>query len=154
MAVVLWCLSISFALADGSAAPRVAVVSDPNSKDLAALIVTELSSSTAVSLVERDDLAKIGDEAKVQQLAGSDAVSLGKLAGANGLLFLDQRADGGHVRFTAVNLGYALFDDPLPAGTDPAQEAKAIAHLVVTDAAKLTLDPAKAIPISVLNLRS
>jgi len=76
-----------------------------------------LSSNAAVALVERDDLAKIGDEAKVQQLAGNDATALGKLANADGLLFLDQRADGAHVRFTTVNLGYALFDDPVPSGT-------------------------------------
>jgi hypothetical protein len=134
-------------------AVRIAVVSDGEEKDLASLVMAELSSSPTVTLVERDDLAKIGDEATVQQLAGSDGTALCKLAGADGLIFLDRRADGPHVRFTAVNLGYALFDDPIPNGIDAAQEARAIAHLVVADAAKLKLDPAKAIPISVLNLR-
>lgn len=134
-------------------AVRIAVVSDGKEKDLASLVMAELSSSPTVTLLERDDLAKIGDEATVQQLAGSDGTALCKLAGADGLIFLDRRADGPHVRFTAVNLGYALFDDPIPNGIDAAQEARAIAHLVVADAAKLKLDPAKAIPISVLNLR-
>jgi len=150
---LIWMTLLLPAMAD-PAPVRVAVISDVDNRDLAALVTTELSSNPEISLVERDDLAKIGDEAKLQQLAGGDAVALGKLAGADGLLFLDQRTDGAHVRFTAVNLGYALFDDPVPAGTDPTQEAKAIAHLVVNDAAKLTLDPLKAIPISVLNLRA
>jgi curli biogenesis system outer membrane secretion channel CsgG len=135
-------------------AVRIAVVSDASEKDLAALVTTELSSSPSVTLLERDDLARIGDEAKVQQMAGSDATALGRLAGADGLVFLDQHPGGAHVRFTAVNLGYALFEDPIPMSIDAAQEARAIAHVVVADAAKLKLDPARAIPISVLNLRA
>jgi hypothetical protein len=134
-------------------AVRIAVVSDGEEKDLASLVMAELSSSPTVTLVERDDLAKIGDEAKVQQLASSDGAALGKLASADGLIFLDQRPDGAHVRFTAINLGYALFDDPIPSGINAALEARAIAHLVAADVKKLKLDPVKAIPISVLNLR-
>jgi hypothetical protein len=133
---------------------RVAIISDSGSRNLSELVTTELSSNVAMSLLERDDLAKIGDEAKVQQMASGDATALGKLANADGLLFLDQRADGAHVRFTAVNLGYALFDDPVPPGIDPQQEAKALAHLVANDAPKLKLDPSKAVPISLLNLRA
>jgi hypothetical protein len=142
------------ASAGSTSAARIAVVSDASEKDLASLVTTELSSGPSVTLIERDDLAKIGDEIKVQQMAGSDTVALGRLAGADGLVFLDKGPDGALVRFTAVNLGYALFDDPIPIGIDAAQQAKAIAHLVVADAAKLKLDPSRAIPISVLNLRA
>jgi hypothetical protein len=134
--------------------PRVAIVSDAGSKDLAVLETTELSSNPALTLVERDDLAKIGDEAKVQQMAGSDATALGKLLNADGILFLEQRADGPHVRLTAVNLGYALFDNQVPDEITPQQEAKALAHLIENDAAKLKLTSTQAIPISVLNLRA
>jgi hypothetical protein len=148
---LIWMALTSMLMADPA---RVAIISDSENRNLATLVTTELSSNTAVSLLERDDLAKIGEEAKVQQMASSDATALGRLANADGLLFLDQRADGTHVRFTAVNLGYALFDDPVPVGTDAQQEAKAIAHLVVGDAPKLKLDPAKAIPLSILNLRA
>jgi hypothetical protein len=133
---------------------RIAVIGDADEEDLAALITSELSSNQDISLVERDDLAKVGDELALQQLAGSDPVALGKLLGADGLLFLDKKLDESQVRFTAVNLGYALFDDPVPAGMDPTREAKVISHLVFDNATKLKLDPAKAIPISVLNLRS
>ncbi len=53
-----------FSRAAADPASRVAVVSDADDKDLAALVTTELSSSAGLVLLERDDLAKIGDEAK------------------------------------------------------------------------------------------
>lgn len=134
--------------------PRLAILSDADSKDFAALVTTELSSNPSLALVERDDMAKIGDEAKVQQMAGSDATALGKLLNADGILFLEKRADGPHVRLTAVNLGYALFDNQVPDEITPQQEAKALAHLIENDAAKLKLTSTQAIPISVLNLRA
>ncbi len=148
---LIWMALTTWMIADPV---RVAIISDSGSKDLSELVTAELSSNSTILLVERDDLAKIGDEAKVQQMAGSDATALGRLAKADGLLFFDQRTDGAHVRLTAVNLGYALLDDPVPVGTNPQEEAKAIAHLLVVDAAKLKLDPARAIPLSILNLRA
>ena len=50
---------------------RVAVIGTPETADLAALIVTELSSNPTITLVERDDLEKVGDESKLQRLAGA-----------------------------------------------------------------------------------
>jgi hypothetical protein len=133
---------------------RVAVISTADTADLAALVITELSGNPEISLVERDDLAKIGDELKLQQLAGSDAVAFGRLVGADGLLFLNKGADGIQIRFTAVGLGYALFDDQATPETDLPQLAKSLAHRVAGYAPQLKLDPAHAIPISVLNLRA
>jgi hypothetical protein len=151
------CWSVWFhAIADGNtpAPPRLAVISDAGTKDLASLLTAEVSSSEALTLIDRDSIAKIGDEAKVQQMAGADATALGKLLAADGLLFLEQRPDGMHVRLTAVNIGYALFDEPVPAGPDSRQEAKALAHLLEIDAPKLKLDATHGVPISVLNLRA
>ncbi len=133
---------------------RVAVISDEASRNLAALVTAELSSNHEIHVLERDDLAKAGDERKLQQLAGNDTISLGKLVGADGLLFLDNEPNGPHLRFTAVSLGYALFDDRTVSATDPAQLAKSLAHRVNGYASKLKLDPAKAIPLSILNLRA
>ena len=73
---------------------RLAVISTADTADLAALVTTELSSNPDISLLERDDLSKIGDEAKLQQMAGSDAVGLGKLIGADGLLFMSKGPKG------------------------------------------------------------
>jgi hypothetical protein len=150
-------IAFAFVSSGAAAAPpsvRVAIVSDANEKDLAVLVTTELSANTAVTLVERDDLAKAGDELKLQQLAGSDAVALGKLIGADGLLFIGKGPNGLQVRLTAVGLGYALFDDQIESSVDLSQEAKALAHRVEGYAPKLKLSPAQAIPISVLNLRA
>src|SRR5471032_3335071 len=87
--VLIWMAVTAWVMAD-PASVRVAVISDADNQNLAALVTTELSSSPDISLVERDDLAKIGDELKLQQLAGGDAVALGRLVGADGLLFLNK----------------------------------------------------------------
>jgi hypothetical protein len=135
-------------------AVHIAVVSDADDKDLAALVISELSGNLEFNLLERDDLAKIGDEAKVEQLAGSDAVALGRLAGADGLLFLQHASDGVHARFTATGLGFVLFD--LQFGTDIHlnELAKVLANQVISLAPKLKLSPGEAIPVSILNLRA
>jgi hypothetical protein len=156
----LICVFLLILLVTGSAGTawgnpvRIAVVSDDNDRDLAALVSTELSGRPDIELLERDDLAKVGDEKKVQQLAGGDAIALGKLVGADGLIFIAKSANGLEVRFTAVGLGYALFDDRLQAGVDLPAQAKAIAHRVADYAPKLKLSPTQAIPISILNLRA
>jgi hypothetical protein len=133
---------------------NIAVVDTPETADLGALVTTELSPDPRVHLLERDDLAKVGNEEKVQQLAGGDAISLGKLLGADGLIFIAKSANGVEVRFTAVGLGYALFDDEVQAGADLPAQAKAIAHRVADYASKLRLDPVKTVPLSVINLRA
>jgi hypothetical protein len=133
---------------------RIAVVSDEADANLAALVTTELSSRKDMTLLERDDLAKLGDEVKVQQLAGSDPVALGKLAGADGLLFLDHCDDAIGARFTAVGLGYSVFDDQIPSSEKLSELAKELAHRVAAYATKLRLPVGKAIPLSVLNLRA
>ena len=141
-------------LARGDTASRIAVIGDVDNQNLAALVTTELSGHPEILLVERNDLARVGDELKLQQLAGSAAVALGKLVNANGLVFISKGAKGSKVRFTAVRLGYALFDDPAPVDFALPQEAKSIAHRVSDYVPKLNLDPIRAIPLSVLNLRA
>jgi hypothetical protein len=90
MPALLWMTLILSAMAD-PAPTRVAVISDPDNQNLAALLTSELSSNPGIALVERNDLAKAGDELKLQQLAASDAVALGRLIGADGLIFYWQR---------------------------------------------------------------
>jgi hypothetical protein len=148
-----WMTMLSSAVADPASA-RVAVISDADNQNLAALVTTELSSRSDISLVERDDLAKVGDELKLQQLAGSDAVGLGKLVGAEGLLFLDKSGENLRVRFTAVGLGFVLFDLQIPPGLSQDVLAKSLSDRVAMFISKLRLSPTKAIPLSLLNLRS
>ena len=139
-------------LPSGSA--HLAVVNSTETADLAGLVLTELSVNPDIRLIERSDLARIGDELRLQQLAGGDAVALGRLIGADGLLYLDKGPNGIQARFTAVGLGYALFDDQIGSDTDLPQLAKSIAHRIASYVPKLHLDPGKAIPLSVLNLRA
>jgi hypothetical protein len=151
LALVLW--NTGSIMAE-TPALRLAVIGDADGKDFASLLTSELSSYPDISLIERDDLAKIGDELKLEQLAGTDAVALGKLIGADGLIFLSKGPAGLQVRLTAVGLGYALFDDQVGSPVDLTQEARALAHRVEGYAPKLKLSPAQVIPISVLNLRA
>ena len=151
---IVWIVLPAWAFAEEPSGVRLAVISDGDNQALAALLMTELSGSPGISLVERDDLAKVGNELKLQQMAGSNAVALGKLVGADGLIFINQAPDGFQVRFTAVGLGYALFEDQIASGTEIKQLAKSMAHRVTAYGPKLKLDPAKAIPISVLNLHA
>ena len=81
LCALLWVQLASWVRADPGAV-RIAVIADAADQDLAALVTTELSSNSDIALVERDDLAKVGDELKLQQLAGSDGVALGKLVGS------------------------------------------------------------------------
>ena len=146
--------SLLLGVAQGDPVPvRVAVISDADDKDLAALITAELSGNPDIALVERDDLAKVGDEAKVQQLASSEATALGKLIRADGLLFLGREGDIIHARLTAVGLGYALFDLQIAAGVDQGETVKSISHRIGQVTPKLRLAATQAIPISILNLR-
>ena len=141
---------------DVSSIPHVAVVADADSGDLASIIAADLSSTPALALIEREDMAKIGNELKLQQLASENAVNLGRMLGADGLLFVQKQPTGFQVRLTAVGLGYAVFDDPIIAGasTDLPHLAQLIAERVVDYAPKLKLKPASAVPISVLDIRS
>lgn len=75
--ISLVCMTVA-AMAE---APRIAIISRADVSDLSALIVTELTNDPHIALVERDELAKAGDEPKQQTLARSDASALGKLIG-------------------------------------------------------------------------
>jgi hypothetical protein len=132
---------------------RLAVIGNSDAADLATLMTAQLSEKSGIVLVERNDLSAIGDEAKIEQMAGTDPAALGKLLHADGLVFLDKEGDHGRARLTAVGLGYVVFDWQLPTSPDPTASMRALADHVLAVAPKLLLPPGKAIPISLLNLR-
>ncbi len=133
---------------------RLAVISSADTADLAALVTTELSNNPDIILVDRDALSKVGDELKIQTMAGSDASALGKLLNADGLLILEKQGDTIHARLTAVGLGYSVFDLQIAPGLDANELSKSLSHRAVQFAPKLKLTSTQAIPISILNLRS
>ncbi|MCE0497333.1 MAG: hypothetical protein LV481_05230 [Methylacidiphilales bacterium] len=136
--------------------PHVAVITDTGSGDLASVIVADLTSNPNLVLIERSEMTKIGDELKLQQLAGDNAVDLGKLLNADGLLYVKKQQTGFQVRLTAVGLGYVVFDDLLTAdaNTDLPHLAQLIAQRITDYAPKLKLKPDAAVPISALNIRA
>lgn len=149
-------LAISFPILSRAAkdAPTVAIVPSPDTAALSALLTDELSKRPEVRLLEREALAKIGDERTLRKMAGEDAASLGRLLGAEGLLLLDKDAQGLRCRFTAVGLGQALFDGQIEPGADPASLAKILAGRIAGYAPKLRLDPGSTVALSILNLRA
>jgi hypothetical protein len=138
------------------ASARVAVIGDSGSANLADLVVADLANEPSINLLERQDMMKVGDELHLQQLAGDNAASLGRMLNADGLLFIRKQPAGFQVRLTAVGLAYAVFDDTLAAQADPdlPHLAKEIARRIVDFAPKLQLKPDAAVPISVLNIRA
>ncbi|HEY0257298.1 MAG TPA: hypothetical protein VGC39_07640, partial [Candidatus Methylacidiphilales bacterium] len=150
---LIWMMLVACALAD-PASVRVALISDADGQDLAALVTTELSNRPTINLLERDDLAKVGDEIKLRQLAGSDAAGLGKLLGADGLVFLNKAPDGIHARLTSTALGVVLFNLQWKPDLNSVELAKLLANQIVSLAPKLEVPPEKAVLISVLNLRA
>ena len=154
--VILWSMVAGLATGAGPAPtpPRIAIISGSDASDLATLLTAELSQNKDLQLLERNDLTKVGDEIQLQRLAGNDAVSLGKLVGADGLIFITKSPDGFQARFTATGLGYALFDDRFESATDLPHLTELIGQRVSDYAPKLKLRPEEAVPISILNLRS
>src|ERR1019366_5099246 len=73
---------------------------------------------------------------------------------AYGLLFLYKNGENLKVRFTAVGLGFVLFDLQIPPGLSPDVLAKSLSDRVALFISKLKLSPDKAIPLSLLNFRS
>ena len=156
------CIGLAFAgmplpaPAEGASC-RVAVIAAAGADDLAALVTAGLSSAPGIALVERDDLAKIGDEQAVREMAAGKPADLGRLLRADGLLFLRPGKPGSReteARFTAVGLGWVLFDVALDSRGDPAQLADLLGGRVAALGPKLKLSPADATALSVLSLKA
>ena len=74
--------------------------------------------------------------------------------GADGLLFLKKTPAGINVRFTAVGLGFILFDLSITRGQGPEAVAHSLSERVALFVPKLKLPPDKAVPLSLVYLRS
>jgi len=88
--------------------PTVGLANLSTNKALGDLLFDALTRCEAFRLVERDQMARILEE---QSLSGTqDAVHLGKMVGADGLIVLNDEADMLHVRFVETDRGVRLFD--------------------------------------------
>ncbi|HEY8965982.1 MAG TPA: hypothetical protein VIM58_06040 [Candidatus Methylacidiphilales bacterium] len=158
-AFLFLCASIAFG-ADASSAStvRIAVIGDATTADLSALLTADLAKQPGLVLVEREALAKIGDERALREMAAKDGAALGRLLAADGLLFLSKDDTGCEARFTAVRLGLVLFDlaiDPkAQAPSELKQVAENLGGRIAGLVPKLGLQLGEAVPISLLGLHS
>lgn len=148
--LLLFLLLLSLSVRGGETATRLAILSDTGAEDLAALMSTHLPQ---ITLLERDELARIGDEQRLRELARSDSRTLGQMAGSDGLLFLSREKGEYRARLTAVHLGFTLFDVAFAPEAPLEEIARRLRIHLETLRTKLTLTVSKALPLTVLNLR-
>jgi hypothetical protein len=126
-----------------TAGPRVAIVTTPETTDLAAALATELAGHPNLAVVPASGAAQAGTPPTTAPSVGAD-----------GLVFLSKDSSAIHVRFTAVGTGSVVFD----LQPDPTLPVSQIAHTsalrVADDAAKLRRDRKPSITVSVLNLHA
>ncbi|HEY8241578.1 MAG TPA: hypothetical protein VIH35_09030 [Kiritimatiellia bacterium] len=110
------------ALAMGPAGPAraaesntltLAIVDLTTNKTCGDLLFDALAQRSDIRLVEREQMARILQEQALS--AAGDAVKLGKLVGAEGLIFLEDEADLIHIRLVETARGVRLFDGVSPA---------------------------------------
>jgi len=87
----------------------LAIVDLETNKVCGDLLFDALAKRTDIRLVEREQMARILSEQDLSALS-SDAVKVGKMVGADGLIFLEDEADLLHVRLTETARGVRLFD--------------------------------------------
>ncbi len=162
-----WLLTLSFlgflahaALADPSASPtRLAIVaSSPSSTTAADLLTVELSRNPNLKLFERAEVDKVLREQGLSA-TGHEALKLGRLIGAEGLLLIDsgevEKKEWLQVRLVTVQSGVLLSNERMPwPPADPGRWAPEFSKLLVPLVPKLGVLPKDAIPLSVVNLRS
>lgn len=164
--LALWLLFFAptaAALAQSSTRPaRLGIVAvDPALGAAADVLTAALSTDGALSLLERNEIARVLNEQRLTAngLAAQNGARLGRLLGADGLVFLDTAKVNDMpvlaVRIVAAGPGVIVGDcyDKNPP-EDLQKWAAALAERVHLLAPKLSVPAGQAIPVSVLNLRS
>jgi hypothetical protein len=146
-------VSLSLLLSLPSHGQRVAILSDPVSEPLAALLTAELSKVKNLVLVERAELEKVQQE---QQLTAGGSVRLARLLSAEGVIVLEnatvEKQAATSARLVAADpgvvIGGGVFDG------DPAAAVHAMVERFKPLWPKLAVRRGAAVPISILNLRA
>lgn len=164
--LALWLLCFAHtaaALAQSGAKPaRLAILAADPALGAASDVLTEaLSSDSTVSLLERNEIDRVLSEQRLAAsgLAAQNGARLGRLLGADGLVFLETAKINDNptltVRIVAAGPGVivgACYDKNPP--EDLQKWAADLAEMVHALAPKLSVAAGQAIPVSVLNLRS
>src|SRR6266542_1872163 len=138
---------------------RLAIVAEDKSLAPALdLLTAELSANSQLALLERAQIDKVLAEQALSAATGRDALKLGQLLGADGVLALETNSVDGRAllsaRLIAVKPGVVLgiVKAPLPL-EDPLPWSRIVSQQFAPLFPKLTVLVKNAIPISIVNLR-
>lgn len=139
--------------------PKIAVLAAPAAENAGAILLAEFSAGTFAEFVEREGIDAILQETNLAISMGSDALRVGQLVGADGILFLEEVAEG-EQRLLATHLiatrpGVVL--DVVRVPWDIAQKpgwSEPVGARLRPHLSKLKLPEKEAIPLSMVGLRS
>ena len=138
---------------------RIAVMGDSSLSDLIDLTTAELSKSPDLTVLERADLAKLGQEQTLQTAINSNALPPIQFIPADGLIILravkqPDGKSGVFARLIAVQPGIVLREVALPSADDPAAQVKALSREFSSYWPKLmAIQKGKITALSLLGLR-
>jgi hypothetical protein len=137
---------------------RIAIVGDPSLNNLVDVTTAELSKNPGLTLLERTDLDKLGQEQALMSVMNSNNFSPVRLLPADGLIVLrtskQEGKTGKFARLVAVQPGVVLREMALPDGDDPLAQAQALAKEFAPYVPKLAaIRKGKTTALSLLGLR-
>lgn len=151
--LILWLMMLCLSAGLAGASIRVGIwSSDRPSADLAALLTAGLGKEAGVEILERDELAKIFAEKKLQAwLVGGEGMP--NVTGADALLALTEAGGNAvRVRLLACASGVVLADFVLP--PESSAEAGVVVERLRRHLARLSAPRENSLAFSVLNLHS
>jgi hypothetical protein len=155
IACALWLVVSSHASAQSV---RIAVSGDPSLANLIDVTASELSALSKLTVLDRTDLDKLGQEQEIQSVLDSKDFSPVRLLPADGLVLLRAVTKDGKTgvfaRLVAVQPGVILREVALPDSSDPLTQAQALAKEFAPYWSKLGAIPkGKITALSLLGLR-
>lgn len=160
----LLCMLTSLMLlsARAVAAPRLALIADPALRAEADILTVALAARDDLILLERDEIDRVlREQGWTLSMAGDHSLNLGRLLGADGVLFMNpSRIDGQDVvvvQLSAVRPGVILAHTPFPRPSE-GENIEKFVDLIMSRFAplfrKMDVNRNEAIPVSVLNMRA
>jgi hypothetical protein len=155
IACVLWLVGSSHASAQSV---RIAVSGDQSLANLIDVTASELSTQSELTVLDRADLDKLGQEQEIQSVLDSKDFSPVRLLPADGLVLLRAVTRDGKTgvfaRLVAVQPGVVLREFSMPDNTDPLTQAQALAKEFAPYWSKLSaIQKGKITTLSLLGLR-
>jgi hypothetical protein len=155
IACALWLVGSSHASAQSV---RIAVSGDPSLANLIDVTGSELSTQSELTVLDRADLDKLGQEQEIQSVLNSKDFSPVRLLPADGSVLLRAVTKDGKIgvfaRLVAVQPGVILREVALPDSSDPSSQAKALIQEFTPYWSKLAaIQKGKIVALSLLGLR-